>query len=247
MRGYVQLVEKFVIDLEKEGFLDHYTVNDNIYRFHLQKHVLFLYLPETTRLQDDFERRTVHLDIDLLASSYTKVLNRIRGLMGKGARIYARDTVVSRIDKKVALSFLEEYHMNVPLAGKYRYGIFERGELVSVAVFSGGRIMREVSEEYRSFELLRFCHKADCLVVGGISKLIKTFIKDFSPNDIMTYADKDWSQQSSLESIGFKEVGSIEEQVFYIRDGNRIVQYQEGQAYDYKVKNKGSIKLKLYL
>ena len=247
MQTDIQWVEKFVNDLEKETFLDYYSLEDNIYRIRMKKYILFLYLPNTARLQDDSKHKTIHLDIDMLKSSYAKILQRIKGLMGRGERIYARTTVPARIDKKVAIAFLEEYHLNVPLAGKYRYGLFHQGELVSVAVFSGGRVMREEMEGYRSFELLRFCHKADYLVVGGVSKLIKTFIKDFKPNDIMTYADRDWSQHSSLESIGFKETGMTEQQSFYVKDGKRLAPQIEAQGYDYEIKNKGSIKLKLYL
>ncbi len=244
----IHLIEKLVEDLRQEGFLERYTIDDNMASIYLQQYILFVYLGSSPRLENDSQsKKTIHLDIDMLNTAYEKVIMRIRGLLGVGSRIYARNTVVARIDKRVALGFLHEHHLNAPLAGKYRYGLFYKGELVSVAVFSGGRVMSDIGMYHRSFELLRFCHKADYLVVGGISKLIKAFVKDFRPNDIMTYADRDWSQHSSLESIGFKEIGMTGQQTFYVKDGNRLAPHTEEQGYDYEIKNKGSIKLKLYL
>ncbi|ULT28536.1 hypothetical protein KUH03_19615 [Sphingobacterium sp. E70] len=87
--------------------------------------------------------------------------------------------------------FLVEHHLQTALPGKYRYGLYEQGELVSIAVFSGGRRMNDKNEEYRSFELLRFCNKSGYNVIGGLSKLITAFAKDFHPGDIMTYTDRD--------------------------------------------------------
>lgn len=240
-------VERLIQDLRNEELFVDSVFADDVIRIDTPKFVLLIYLPQSIRLENEMQEKAIHLDIDVLNTSYQKVLQRIKGLSGKGRRIYARETVVARVDKRVALEFLEEHHLHVPLSGKYRYGLFCKGELVSVAIFSGGRIMREISEAYRSFELLRFCHKADYLVVGGISKLIYAFIKDFNPSDIMTYADRDWSQESSLESIGFKEEGVIAAQTFFVKDGVRIGAHEDEENYDYSIKNRGSIKLKLYL
>lgn len=240
-------LEKLIEDLKKEGIFESYFLENNIAHIHTKQFLLLIYLPNTERLDIKDIQKIIHIDIDILNSSYTKVWKRLTGLMGKGRRIYARETVVARLDKKVALEFLEEYHLNVPLAGKYRYGLYYKGELVSVAVFSGGRIMREIGEEYRSFELIRFCHKSDYLVIGGISKLIKSFVKDFKPNDIMTYADRDWSQESSLESIGFKAEGIVSSQNIKVFGEKRLTHSDSPNNYDYIIKNNGSIKLKLYL
>ncbi|NGM61176.1 hypothetical protein G5B30_04500 [Sphingobacterium sp. SGG-5] len=207
---------------------------------------IYIYPPHTVRQPNVAGFQTIHLDVDLLSSAHDKVIDRIRGLLGAGTRLYARDTVVARVDKKVAMAFQEEYHMQVALPGKYRYGLYHRGELVSVAVFSGGRRMDTEGEDYRSFELLRFCHKGGYIVVGGISKLLNRFIHDFHPDDIMTYADLDWCQQSSLERIGFQPIAVKEPQTFYIEDGHRHYK-KESKNGGYTVQNSGSLKLKRIL
>ena len=247
MQTDIQWVEQLLADFKKEGLFIRYTIDGHIARLQAAEFLLIVYFPGASRIEADTSEKVIHLDIDVLRNSYPIVMQRIKGLMGKGQRIYARQTVAARVDKGVTLNFLEEYHLNGPLPGKYRYGLFYKGELLSIAVFSGGRILRNISENYRSFELLRFCHKADILVVGGISKLIKAFIADFKPNDIMTYADRDWSQQSSLTAIGFKEENITTAQVFYVKNGKRIPFSEEKNNFDYLIKNNGSIKLKLYL
>jgi len=247
MRDNLPEVERLIADLRQEDIFENYSIEENIIHIRTSKFLLLVYLPFSSRLEIEESLKVIHLDIDLLDSSYSKVLNRLKGLMGKGKRVYARETVVARVDKKVTLEFLEENHINGPMAGKYRYGLFYKGELVSIAVFSGGRILRNISEDYRSFELIRFCHKADYLVTGGISKLVKAFFKDFKPNDIMTYADRDWSQQSSLETIGFKTETITSAQIFRVKNGKRLEYTEDEENYDYSIKNSGSIKLKLYL
>ena len=137
------------------------------------------------------------------------ILSRIKSKLGLARKIHARQTVVARINKAQAMQFQEDYHLQGPLPGKYRYGLFLGGELVSVAVFSGGRRMRTYTEEedLRSFELLHFCHKKDLVVVGGLSKLLRSFVQDFEPGDIMTYVDRDWSDGASFERLVFEIVG----------------------------------------
>jgi len=220
---------------------------EGTYQFYTTKYCICIYLPGYLHLITDSTLPTIHIDIDQIESSQQILLQRLRGLHGIGKRIYARQTVVARIDKKVTLDFLTDHHLNVALAGKYRYGLFYNGDLVSVAVFSGGRLMKDEREGYRSFELIRFCHKADFLVIGGLSKLIKAFVSDFHPQDIMTYADLDWTNESSLERIGFKTLNTILPQTFYVVHGGRQVHKpQENEDY-YEVQNRGSLKLKLIL
>src|SRR5690606_26961847 len=133
------------------------------------------------------DTRPFHIDQDQILKNASKICFRLYALLGGGKVVYGRQTAAARLEQKAALAFLEEHHLQVALPGKYRYGLFHAGELVSVAVFSGGRRMRDKADGYRSFELLRFCHKSGYRVVGGLSKLLKAFITDFQPGDIMTY------------------------------------------------------------
>lgn len=175
------------------------------------------YLPQAEhRVQVHTESRCLHIDEDQWVTRPDLLLNRIAALAGLAKRIHARDTVVARIDKQVAMEFQKAHHLQVALPGKYRYGLFHQGDLVTIAVFSGGRKMNDRPENYRSFELLRFCHKQGVQVVGGFSKLLDAFRQEFHPGDIMTYADRDWSNGESYRKTGFEVVDETEPQCFWI-------------------------------
>ena len=172
------------------------------------------------------EGRCIHVDEDLCATRLDLSVSRIAALTGHVQRVYARDTVAARIEKRIARSFLQEHHLQVDLPGKYRYGLYHDGELVAVAVFSGGRRMVDKPADYRSYELLRFCHKQGAHVVGGFSKLLKAFWREFNPGDIMTYVDKDWSDGTSYRKLGFTLVGETEPQLFWV-DTRTMQRYYE--------------------
>lgn len=180
----------------------------------------------THRVAVGGEGRCIHIDEDLWVTKPALLLNRIAALAGHSQRIHARETVVARIAKRVAMPFLQEHHLQVALPGKYRYGLYHDGELVAVAVFSGGRRMDGKPADYRSFELLRFCHKQGVHVVGGFSKLLDGFQREFKPGDIMTYADKDWSDGASYHKLGFERVGETEPQLFWV-DTRTMLRYDE--------------------
>lgn len=216
---------------------------------------LVIYLAGNTGRIDIGDIRTFHIDQDQILKDSRKILSRLFSLLGRGQVIYGRQTIVARIDKRIALAFLEENHLQAAISGKYRYGLFHEGELLSVAIFSGGRRMREQASNYRSFELLRFCHKAGYRVVGGLSKLLKSFTADFHPNDIMTYVDQDWAQVSNLHTLGFQEQGHTSPQAFwivgkeryYIENAEQLSQLKQTYPMGHLSYNKGSTKLVLKL
>lgn len=218
-------------------------------------YAIIIYLAGQQKRVASAKEKTFHIDIDQINANPLKILKRLASLLGSGEVIYARSTVVARIDKRVALEFQEDHHMQVAMPGKYRYGAFYKGDLVSIAVFSGGRRMNDKPDTYRSFELIRFCHKSGCRVVGGLTKLINAFRKDFCPGDIMTYVDRDWSQDSSLHAIGFIEKSQTSSQSYWIVDDNRYLinteeklqELQSSYPSGYLKQNSGSSKLVLTL
>lgn len=192
--------------------------------------------------------QVIHIDEDLWKSKPSILLNRISILFGNAERSYARETVVARIDKKMAIEFQEEHHLQGAIPGKYRYGLFKKGELLAVAVFSGLRNMHH-TENYRSIELIHFCQKDTHLVIGGLSKLLAMMIRDFSPNDIMTYIDRDWSGGEKFEALGFKNISNTKPHLFkvdkesYKREIIKKADEYSIKENQYSVSNLGSIKM----
>ncbi|MEH0155856.1 hypothetical protein V6R21_17050 [Limibacter armeniacum] len=137
--------------------------------------------------------------------SKPKVLqSRILSIFGVTKRIHGRKTKVCKLDKPTLLSFLDENHLQVPLNGKYKYGLTLEGELIAVMSFSRGRQIPRDGVPFQSYEMVRYCNKLGCTVVGGMSKLLKHFVKEVNPDDVMSYADRDWSDGNAYEQLGFE-------------------------------------------
>lgn len=252
------LIEHFILSLEKGlGIVFARQYQDKTIVLHTETlhFAIIIYLAQHPGRINSDDIRTFHIDQDQIQKDSRKVLSRLFSLLGKGSVVYARQTVAARIEKRIALAFLEEHHLQVAIPGKYRYGLYHQGELVSIAVFSGGRRMHDKRENYRSFELLRFCHKGGYRIVGGLSKLLKAFVIDFHPNDIMTYVDRDWAQDSNLRTLGFQEQGRIAPQTFwivgkqrhYIENTDHLTRLKQTYRAGYLSHNHGSTKLVLSL
>ncbi|MFA9213488.1 MAG: hypothetical protein ACEQSR_06530 [Candidatus Methylacidiphilales bacterium] len=132
------------------------------------------------------------------------VLSIIASILGQNKTIFARNCQVKKVDKAIAESFLNENHLLGYLNAYYKYALFFDNEIIALATFSKGRKMNRLSSEKRGFELISFCCKKHISVTGGLSKLLKAFVTDLQPGDIMTYVDKDWSEGKAYLKIGFK-------------------------------------------
>lgn len=145
----------------------------------------------------------INLWEDVWHSRQIQVLNRINSIAGKNTRIHGRKTSVVSLDKHQADEFLSAFHIQGPALARYKLGLVHETELVAVATFSGTRLMRQQAEGYRSAELIRFATKPGYTVAGGLTKLIKHFAATVKTNDIMSYADRDWSMGKGYKSAGF--------------------------------------------
>jgi hypothetical protein len=68
------------------------------------------------------------------------------------------------------------------------------GTLIAVATFSNARRWIKDGKEIRSYEWTRYASGPELRVSGGMGKLLKAFIKEVQPDDIMSYADLEWSE-----------------------------------------------------
>ena len=116
--------------------------------------------------------------------------------------------------------------------------------LLAVATFSGGRLMKYGERiGQRSFELIRFATLHGYSVMGGMDKLLKAFELEHNPDDIMTYADRDWSDGRSYEILGFERIEITESQTFLL-DNQTFKRYSGKKNFENytNIFNAGSIK-----
>ncbi len=132
--------------------------------------------------------------------------------------VFARNCEVRRIDKAEARAFLEETHSYGYAACRYRYGLFlkQTDSLIAVATFSNARRWVKDGKEIRSYEWTRYASIPSVRISGGMGKLLKAFINEVNPDDIMSYADLEWSEGEVYRTLGFQRESEKEAVSFII-------------------------------
>jgi hypothetical protein len=162
-------------------------------------------------LQDGYAMQgiqLVHLWEDVWQNRPAQVIGRIRSILGINKRLHGRKTQILKVGQDVADEFWEKHHLQGKAKTKYRVALCIDSTPVAIAGFSNLRYMKKGGPEYRSAELIRFATCTGYTVTGGFTKLLKHFITLYQPDDVMSYADRDWSLGKSYENAGFvlKEV-----------------------------------------
>lgn len=93
---------------------------------------------------------------------------------------------VSDIESKV---FLNDNHIQGWCISKFRYGLYYKGNLVSILTISKGR--KNLNSESDVYEITRFCNQLNTNVSGSISRLWKYFISKNLPKKVISYCDND--------------------------------------------------------
>ena len=145
--------------------------------------------------------------------------------------VFARNCEVRRISRPEADSFLEMTHSYGGAASRYCYGLFIKNirnrnirygmeipedSPVAVAEFSNARRWIKGDRKIRSYEWIRYASLPGMRISGGMGKILKHFISDVAPDDIMSYADLEWSDGSVYRQLGFSEDGFKDPVLFSI-------------------------------
>ena len=141
---------------------------------------------------------------------------RLLAHAGRFRQVYARNCAVRRIERAVAARFLSGAHSYGDALSRFRYGLFvERvtgekgpgmpaaGDLVAVATFSKARNRVVAGRRVRSHEWVRYASLPGVRVEGGMGKLLDAFVTEVRPEDVMTYADLEWSDGRAYRELGF--------------------------------------------
>lgn len=120
-------------------------------------------------------------------------------------KLYARKCEIKQIDYHTANSMYEEYH----LLGKttvqaISYGLYYNNELLSCMSFQKGRY---TENNQPVWTLTRFVTKSGYSIVGGASKLLSQFEKDFKPDLLLSYSDNDYFSGGLYFNLGFENKG----------------------------------------
>lgn len=145
------------------------------------------------------------------------LISRLLINLGKSRTVFARNCEVRLIDSNTAKVFLNRNHLLGHTAASYYYALFvvkgvepfpgKQAEPIAVAAFSSPRPMNRDGEILSSYEWVRYASRRGVRVAGGMGKLLNYFVMEQSPQEIMSYADRDWSEGDVYKKLGFRFVG----------------------------------------
>lgn len=130
------------------------------------------------------------------------VESKIKSLLGKSNRIYARKTEIIKLNKNEKNEFLDGSHIQGRDSTSIAYGLKYEGKIVACMTFGVSRFNKKYD-----WELVRYSSAVDVTVIGGAAKLLKAFRKEYS-GSIISYADRRWSVGNLYYKLGFKLDGT---------------------------------------
>lgn len=131
-------------------------------------------------------------------------------------KIYARKCIIKNVDSKISKKFLEDNHIQGSTITKVNIGLYYNECLVSLMNFGKKRIVMNDKSGDGEWELTRFCNKINTNVVGGASKLFNSFIKEYNPKEIITYANRSYSNGLLYKTLDFEFLYKTKINYYYI-------------------------------
>lgn len=131
-------------------------------------------------------------------------------------KIYGRNCVIKEINFKDANDFLNKNHIQGGAKSTIYLGAYNNEELIGVMTFK-----KQTGEKW---ELNRFATiiTKRCIGVGG--KLFSYFIRNFNPEEIKSFADRRWtddSEKNLYHKLGFRLSGVLRPDYRYFINGEK--------------------------
>lgn len=134
-------------------------------------------------------------------------------------KIYARKCELREVETKEVRKFLNENHIQGNVNSSVKLGLYYNNELVSLMTFSKGRII--MGGKKNEWELNRFCNKINTNVIGSASKLLKSFIKTFKPQKLISYSDIRIFDGKMYGKLNFNMISQSKPNYWYVIGNKR--------------------------
>ena len=195
--------------------------------WHNELHKTNDYHLSKTQECDKLGVQLIHIFEDEWLYKQEIVKSRIENILGLTPnKIYGRKTEIKEVSSKDSKIFLNENHIQGNVNSKIKLGLYYNDELVSLMTFGNLRKIMGSKTNEGSYELLRFCNKLNSSIIGGADKLLKHFIKHYSPKEIISYADRRWSKGDLYEKLGFKFIANTPKSFSYIINNKREYRFK---------------------
>lgn len=135
-------------------------------------------------------------------------------------RIYARKCDVKEIGSEY-IDFLNQNHIQGKTNASIKIGLFHQNDLIGIMTFSK-RSKLSGGKNDNCWELTRFCTKLNTQVIGGADKLLKYFIKQYNPTNIISFSSNDISDGKLYKKLGFAPDKKITSAYWYVNQSTYI-------------------------
>jgi hypothetical protein len=164
--------------------------------------------------------RIIHIWEDDWDNKNDIIKSQIENWLGLSKKIFARKCEIKEVGIDVVISFLEENNIHGKANSILKLGLYYGNELVSLMTL-------DKYDSYNKMEsgcwiINRFCNKRGFSIIGGASKIIKHFIKNYDVNKVISYSETNWSLGILYEVLGFKRVDDSKPDYKYILEGIRV-------------------------
>ena len=195
--------------IEVNGIFYHSTLNGNISKnYHFNK----------SKMCEEKGIRLIHIYEPEWYNSEDKIKSLLRIALGKvKTKIYARNCEIRQITNKEAKPFNEKGHLQGHKQADVTYGLFYKNELVQLMSFSKNKYNRNLKSD-TEWSIERGCPGSNNIVIGGVEKLFKHFIKDYNPSKIFSYCDFNKFDGNSYLAIGMKFDGYTGPDKYWVKD-----------------------------
>ena len=153
------------------------------------------------------------------------VESKIRSILQMGGeKIFARKCEIREVNTKTKGEFLDRCHIQGRMKSNINIGLYYNNDLVAILTFI---------KKDEGYDLSRFASSIQ--VIGGFSKMLKYFIRNYSPSYIYTFADLRYSEGNLYAKNGFDEVYRTSPNYHYFM-GNK--KYSRQAFMKHKLKDK---------
>jgi len=229
--NYKHLIFPFEVDFYFKDLNIAIEINGNYFHSELSGNKNKEYHKRKSELCLEKGVKLIHIFEDELVYKLDIVFSRLKNYLNKNTNnIYARKCnikVLSTIEKN---NFLQKNHIQGKCNGKIFIGLVKDGKIFSVLTMGKTRnSLGNKEKEKNVYELIRFCNLCDYNVVGGFSKLLKFFIKEYNPIKVITYADIRWSGLNHENTVynknGFKFISITNPNYWYVEKKDYLKRY----------------------
>lgn len=148
-------------------------------------------------------------------------------------KIYARQCEIREISNAEAKIFNESNHLQGHRNAQITYGLFHEGNLVQLMSFSKTKYNRNLKND-SCWEIIRGCPGSNNIVVGGVSKLLRHFIKNNRPEEIFSYCDFNKFDGKGYEASGMKFIGYTGPNKWWVLKDRSVVNRQPSKYAELK-------------